>query len=183
MASEVRVSIDFQITGPGWGDILLSVGAKSFRMSGVSYTTDVLGDLLRMALMIATGAWTARTSFDREPPEWRFIAEHVWNHKEGTKRFLLRVLEFPDSYRKQPDEVGDFAFEVECDSSGFAQAVYECAERYRSEHGIESYEWGNSSFPVRAMMALKTALETRDPPLPSPDPNAIVMTIYRPGED
>ncbi len=54
------VSTEFSLTGPGWADLVISASGKSFRMDGVSYTTDVLGDLLRLALMLATGAWTAR---------------------------------------------------------------------------------------------------------------------------
>src|SRR6516165_8037456 len=67
------VHIDFHFRGVGWADIHLRVHDKETTINGISYTTDALGDLLRAALMTATGAWTASASFDGEPYESRLV--------------------------------------------------------------------------------------------------------------
>jgi hypothetical protein len=174
------VSIEFKFAGAGWADLILKIGQETFVLEGFSYTTDALGDLLRMALMIATGAWTARASFDREPIEWRLIAGNVWDDKPKRWRegFWLRVLEFPDIYKRDRDEAGYVAFEATCEPQSFAKAVADCARRYIAQYGTEKYEWGNNPFPMRALTALSAAMETSDPPLPPPDPNATFITIY-----
>jgi hypothetical protein len=161
MANDTDVSLKFEIIGEGWGDLVLNIGSQSFRMDGISYTTDALGDLVRMALMIATGAWTARASFDREPIEWRFIAGNVWDEepKQWREGFWLRIFEFEDIYNRSPDTEGHLAFEIKCGPSEFARAVYVCAQKFIVEYGAEKYDWGGNPFPTRAIVALKAAIE------------------------
>lgn len=166
------VSIEFRLTGAGWGDLLLQFGPKSFVLEGVSNTTDALGDLLRAALMIATGAWTARASFDREPCEWRLIIGSVFDPAQWRRGFWVRVFEFPDIYKNLPDEQGDLAFEAQCDERSFTEAVLNAAKRFQEVYGPQEYDWGNNPFPLRAQRALETALTVTDMPLPPPDPNA-----------
>ena len=160
--SNSEVFMDFRLSGPGWADLELRIGEQTFLMGGVSYTTDVLGDLLRMALMLATGAWIARASFDGEPREWRLVGKDVWGFGNHNARFQISVLEFPDFYESLADEKGQMSFEVECDKSSFTQSVLDMTQRFVAAISIEKYEWGNHPFPVRALAALETALTIED---------------------
>lgn len=177
MTADVSVALKF--TGHGWADILFKFGPKSFTVHGVSDTTDVLGDLLRAALMLATGAWTARASFDGEPMETRLIAGNVWDAYQWREGFWVRVFEFPDIYQHLPDEQGHLSFEIACDKRRFTEAVLQAARQFQSENGGDIYEWGNNPFPLRALRALEAALTVTDPPLPPPPPDVEVLTIYR----
>ena len=117
--SEPEVRIDFTLRGVGSAKIDLRIGSKVYVIDGASYTTDALGDLVRMALQIATGAATATASFDHEPAESR-----LWTHNLGGRNGLfLKVLRFPSIYGNEPDHVGEAAFAAECDASDFAAAV------------------------------------------------------------
>jgi hypothetical protein len=171
------IFIDLRLTGSGWAELELRSGHQSFTVDGVSYTTDALGDLLRAALMIATGAWSASVSFDGEPRESRLIAGNFWDAASRRRRFCVRVLEFADIASKQPDEEGVPVFEAECEARDFAAAVRDAARRLW-EVGADGYRWRDIPFPLRALRALETALATKDPPVPPPDPNAPSLTIF-----
>src|SRR3982751_14081 len=94
----VPVAIKFQIIGPGSADLEFKIGDKTFVASGVSYTCDVLGDLLRSAIMVAVGADRARASFDREPVEWRLQLLSTMDIATGFGRVQVYVFEFDDFY-------------------------------------------------------------------------------------
>lgn len=181
--SEPNVRIDFKLRDTGWADCDLHIGNKFGRLEGISDTTDAIGDLARIGLMIAAGAWTARVSFDREPTEWRLIAGPVWEDPTWRKGFWVRVLEFPDIYARQPDEKGDFVFEAECGAKEFAMAVLEAIKRLIPPNGVSAYSWGLQAFPLRAMKALEAALAVEDPPMPIRDLTGPGWTIFSPRKD
>ena len=175
--SEPKVSVEFRITGYGSADINLRVGDDSFLIRGASCTTDALGDLLRMALAIATGTETATASFDGEPMEWR-----LWAHNlGGSKGLFLKVLTFADIYKKEPDEAGDIVYSAECGAADFANAVLAAGQQVWATHG-EKYEWLDVPFPMRALRALETATVTTDPPVPAKHhlEGDVGWTIYAP---
>jgi hypothetical protein len=155
--SDPEVSIDLRPSGAGWLDIDLRVGAAKITMAGESYTTDIIGDLLRAALALATGAWTARVSFDGEPIERRLIAGAVWNDdtrswREGAH---IRIFEFPDIYGNLPDSLGTKVFDAQCQQHNFIVAVLEGCRRFIDAHG----QFGDHNVsPMRALRALETAL-------------------------
>src|SRR4051794_440381 len=124
------ISIEFKLTGSGWADVTCRFGLNSFVMDGVSDTTDALGDLVRLALVLATGAWTARVNFDREPCEWRLVAGSVFDEQQWREGFWVRIFESPDIYRKLSDEKCDLAFEVSCDERKFVEALLEGAKQF-----------------------------------------------------
>jgi hypothetical protein len=162
--TDQAVLIDFKFRGAGWADIELRIRDQQFVSGGISYTTDALGDLLRAALMIATGAWSASVSFDGEPHESRLVLGGVWDRDRWRKGFFVRVIEFDDIYKKRPDESGIVSFDAECTEREFAIAVLETGRRILAG-GVENYAWGDTPFPMRALRALETALLTEDPPL------------------
>jgi hypothetical protein len=136
------------------------VGSQSFSLKGLSYTTDALGDLVRLALMIECDAQTATARFDHEPAESRLWASNVG----GPGGLFLKVLEFDSIYANEPDHTGKICFSAECEASDFAVAVLAAGNRVWEQHGGD-YSWGNYPFPYRALRALETALATKDPPL------------------
>lgn len=176
--SEVNVLVDFSITGYGSADCNLHIGDKKFTLQGLSYTTDALGDLLRMALEIATGAVTATARFDHEPMESR-----LWAHNLGGRSGLfLKVLRFSDIYGNEPDHAGDIVFAAECGAADFANAVVIAAKRVWETYG-PNYKWSDNPFPMRALRALETALATEDPPVPPQDPDTETFIVYAPKND
>jgi hypothetical protein len=128
-------------------------------MRGVSDTTDVPGDLLRLALMIATGAWIAKTSFDGEPNEWRLIADHVW---EPARAFRIRVLEFRDIGENADDKQGHLAFEANCDKAALCRSILGATSAFLDSQGSANYGWGGNDFPSSALAALKEAIAVND---------------------
>lgn len=176
------VSIAFVIKGPGWADLKFHIGSREYVADGVSYTTDVLGDLLRAALLVATGAWTARASFDGEPMETRLIIGNDWDRTEWRKRFWIRVFTAKDIYEKTPDESCDLVFEAECDERAFLNAVLTAATDILNRYGTDDYPWCDMPFPMRALRALETALATEEP-APKQQPQGDIITIFRPTDD
>lgn len=162
LMAESRVHINLNLKAAGWASLEIRAGEKSHTIEGVSYTTDAVGDILRMGLSIATGAWQARASFDGEPVEMRLIAEHIFDHQAGQKYVRLRILGFADIYAHQPDEAGFLEFEAECDVEDFTHAVYEAASQMWEELGT-NFKWGLHPFPLKALRALEIALATKEP--------------------
>jgi hypothetical protein len=156
---KASVAIDFRLTDAGWADCDLSVGDKAFTLSGISYTTDALGDLVRLALMIATGAETATAQFDHEPAESR-----LWVYNLGGQDgFFLKVLLFGSASPNEPNHLGDIVFSTECNATDFSDAVLTAAKRVWEKYGAGGYTWLDYPFPMRALRALETALATDDP--------------------
>ena len=122
MSSNPPVSVTFDLGRNGWGSVRLRVGEREILIDAVSYTTDALGDLARMALATAVGERRAACSFDGEPVESRILAERVWS-PDPTPPFRVRVLDFADFYADAPDEAGQELFAEECDPNDFARAV------------------------------------------------------------
>lgn len=176
--AEPTIVVTFTLKGTGWADIDLRVGDQIYTLNGVSYTTDALGDLPRLALVLATGGWTARASFDGEPIEWRLIAGSIWDGQAWRKGFFVRVLTFAEFYKMEPDEAGHLAFETESNTHDFASAVLKAAQRVRELHDAKSYVWGNYPFPMRALRVLETALANEDSPVPSQDPDTNSYIVY-----
>ena len=164
------VEIDLAFTGLGWADCRLRVGEKSIEMSGVSYCTDALGDLVRVAGLITAGHASASFSFDGEPREWRWVLKRYWRDDPERRRQVLsiQVLGFPDMNARSPESEGALEFEAECDPDDFAWAVQQLAERVWNDLGPDGYAevWGDmASFPSRALAALRAALAL--PPEPT----------------
>jgi hypothetical protein len=159
--SDPDVSVELRLSGAGWLDIDLRVGTARITLDGESETTDPIGGLLRAALMLATGAWTARVSFDGEPREHRLIAGAVVDDK--TKRwregFYVRVLEFPDFGADLPDAAGTVIFDGLCYQESFVTAVYEGCKRFIELHG---HFGPDGTSPTSALRALEAALATED---------------------
>jgi hypothetical protein len=145
--------------GYGWADLEFRIGEKAFVTSGVSHTTDALGDLLRSAVMIATGSDRANIHLDREPAEWRIQLTSMLDIATGLGPMQLRILEFESVYRERPDTEGSEVFMASCGALEFGSAVLKMANDIAG--GYENLGWDHP-FPVAAVHALESALRTYD---------------------
>lgn len=124
------VRVEFSPEGTGWAHCKLSIGDAIYEATGVSDTTDPLGDLLRAALVIVTGAPRAELSFDGEPVETRWVLERNWmEDRQWATGFRVRLLTFEDIYAHAPESAGIEVFNARCDAADFARAVLAGAER------------------------------------------------------
>lgn len=152
--SPVPVEVIFDLGKNGWGEVALRLGDDSITLSWISYLTDVLGDLLRMALSVATGAWVSECSFDREPAEWRLVGK-----RENDGMLDVRVYELDDAMKRAPISEGAEAFAGTCSAEDFVSAIERAASEVLNRYRVEGYRAAWSyEFPSRAHAALKAAL-------------------------
>ncbi|WP_158745432.1 hypothetical protein [Acidisphaera sp. L21] len=158
----VLVSLDYQLSANGWASLVLTVAQSSIKIGPFGYCTDALGDLLRAALVMATGGASAFVSLDGEPFESRIILGREWDTRE---MMPIRVKTFPQIGAHASDAKGTLIFEAEARPDDFARAVLEAANSVLDEHGTEEYakNWGDfippfGEFPSRAMKALEAIL-------------------------
>lgn len=159
-----EVLIDFSAPNAGWTAVTLRVGNSVYTIENASYTTDILGDLLRGALMLVTGNYFARVSFDGEPHEWRLVVSAPTDGISLHTSCSVKVFEFSDISKAQDDNEGRLVFEAECNVGEFATAVLEMARKALNAGGMEAYKWGNWPFPLRAFRALEAAIAAKRPP-------------------
>jgi hypothetical protein len=147
------VEIIIHVTGHGWANLEFNIADRRFVAEGISNTSDAIGDLLRSAIMIATGAPNAAISFDREPTEWRLVLRSLLDVATGLGPVQIRLLEFPDVYAAQADAEGTEVFKADCPALDFSRAVLEMANRASD---LASFNGGDFSAAFRS---LKAALE------------------------
>jgi hypothetical protein len=179
MSSAIRqLRIRLMLRDNGWADCSVSTPDGVFEIGSFGDCTDAFGDLLRAALLIATGATTASVSFDGEPMEWRWIIE-----RRLFDDLLVKVATLPDIYAHSPDAEGDLVFSTECSPDDFAKAVAEAAQGLLDEVGLVGFanRWRLTGFPTRALRALQTALAIAEPePMPTQLPEGGGWTIIGP---
>lgn len=145
--------------------------------------SDAVGDLLRTALLIATGAPSATCSFDGEPYEWRLTLD--WT-LEWPNRLDVQIRGFPDIYARAPNEEGELLYSIVCRPDDFARAVARAGQALLDELGIEGFDarWRPNRFPIRALRSLQAALSLEElPPLPPSRDDQVTLFIFRPSED
>lgn len=148
--------MEFRLTGVGWAECELRLGERAFTLTGISYLTDALGDLVRLALMIATGAPSAAASFNREPYEWRIVATSLLDHAVRTGAVSIAIFSFPDAFTNAPLSEGDLDFVGDCDALAFSKAVLVGAKQAIESHGMKG--WEGYPLPTEALRALEAAL-------------------------
>ena len=165
------VSMDFSLHGSGWASFTVKCGDRAFSVENFGYCTDGLGDLVRAALSIATGASYAEVLFDCEPQVWGLAIEPAGlspqrkrvvrlTIKDGGMALTdaghsgLRVWQWPSPA----------AMEGYVTTDGFASAVQSIAAMARAEFDDATYRDGwryfgsLEGFPLRGLRALETAL-------------------------
>jgi hypothetical protein len=157
----VPIEINFRVTGSGWANLEFEVAGKSFVAEGISYSTDVLGDLLRAAIMVATGAPYASVSFDREPAEWRLIFRSLLDTATGAGPVQIHILEFANCSAAKPDVEGAEVFKADCPALEFSRAILAIADGMKDN--FESFTTLDSF--SSAHRALRAALDNYKSPM------------------
>jgi len=86
------VTIAYLLEQHGWASLNVRVGGSEVEIGSVGYCTDALGDLVRAAVAIATGAMTAQVIFDGEPTLWGIVIQDGWQSalRPQSYRFSVR---------------------------------------------------------------------------------------------
>ena len=166
------VSMNYKMQKHGRASLTLTVGTSHVEIAEFGYCTDAIGDLIRAALPMATGASFTFVSPDGEPREWRILvgAEECWSPR--SKLVPLQVRTFPEAGARQVANKGSIIFEAEVHRDGFARAVLAAALKVLELHGVDEYaracDFAFADYPLRALRAFETALSTMEPDLPVP---------------
>ena len=155
----------------GWADAGFRIGCNSIDMS-VSYLSDPLGDLVRLALLAATGADEAHITFDGEGQAWRIEFATIAAPEPGKPG--LMQLTVRDGASAEFDRQG-VLFRGDCATYEFAGQVLREALSVRDAYLAI---WQRAVCPPAALYALQAALDvlapgeppaTRRPSRPPPD--------------
>jgi hypothetical protein len=161
------ISLLYEIDQKGWAALTLTVGDQSIQIGKFGYCTDALGDLLRNALVIVTGATFATVSFDSESVEWRLILGEWWPGLPVSDLIPISIRTFPDLSDNAPEEKGLLLFENKVQRDAYGRAVLRAAldiwEGYGAKGYSKAWDFTFGRFPLRAMRALETALSTQEP--------------------
>ena len=144
-------TLTFTPTGQGWADCELRLDGRAFTLTGISYLTDALGDLTRLALMIAAGAYRATVSFDREPAEWRIVAITLADAAGGGP-VSINVYSFPDM-SDAPLSEGALEFTADCGAGEFVRAILDCIRAALADPRLKGF-----TEPTEALRVLELAL-------------------------
>lgn len=139
-------------TTVGWADVQFSVAGKSVALS-VSYLCEPLGDLVRLALLAATGANSGEVRLDGEGPEWQVeFATHRAPEKGKPGLMQLTVREFLGV----GDPTGAILLRGDCVTRDFVADVLRQAVSVRDAYVVC---WENNARPDAAIHALARAAE------------------------
>jgi hypothetical protein len=173
--SETPVEVTFDFFGLGGADICIRLGAETVVLGGVCYGTDALGDLLRVALMIAAGARSAECSFDLEPHELRLAARRQDINSDVIDLTVHERSQWPLPQTRQ-------LASAQCRAEDLASAIESAATTILETKGQDGYReiWG-WAFPTRALAALRAALELPPPQVASGPtfPHSEPIAIYQ----
>lgn len=162
------VFIDFEVSGAGWARVKFVFGEKAFLCTGVSYLDDALGALVRLAVMVGSGAQEAFACFTGEPDGWRIEAVPV-----GSAVVQLTVYSTTDMVCT----VGEQVFRFDCSILEFLRAVQ--AATIRAEPEFSNFSMGRFEFPRAALQALEAITHTLEEMGPrSPDKGYDEAILY-----
>lgn len=143
----------------GWAYPGFRIGDGSIDMA-VSYLGDPLGDLVRLALLAATGADEGHTIFDGEGVKWRVEFATIAAPGPGTPG--LMQLTVRDDASSEFDREG-VLFRGDCATCDFAAQVLREAVSVRDAYLAI---WDGAACPPAALHALKTTLDFLTPGVP-----------------
>lgn len=172
------ISIEYDLGRSGWSRFTLNVGDRKVDVGSFSYCTDALGDLVRAALAMATGAYRAEVGLELEPGEQRLIFQRAYRSSSLGGSCQLSLLEFED-FACLPEERGRVLFKATVETEAIARAIAGTAQALWDRHGPDEYNalWmGDRGFPLSALRALQCALEVEDPAPHESAPDDFVFT-------
>ena len=171
MGDQFSISIDNLRNG--WVDIRLAKGDKAYSLEWISYATDFVADLAKMALdglffgQARIGIW-----FDSEGSGWVLRYSHGMNAK-GMELQCGKCHDFEEAElltkggeasawlnAQQRFESQRSFFQVEVSLQEFAEAVIKCLTKYELEYAVDGIvPCDNVSQPNRPIAAIKAAME------------------------
>ena len=148
----VNVVFSFELTGMGWAECTLDIGTGPVTAMA-SYLSDALGDLSRAILTLLQGASSARTFFEEEPGEYRWLLERIGPDVR------IQLLWF-DDLNEAPDSEGEVLVDGRCSLYEFATAVALELRRLYRRYGEQGYleEWAAHPFPTSEMRQIEEAI-------------------------
>lgn len=165
------VSFCYQLTEHGWASLEVLVGGRKLVISEFTSLTDGLGDLVRAALQVATGASHVGVIFDKEPRRWGLALEPAGLSPDNRRIARLTIRDGgtslrDDGWSNQPvwRWAAQSSLEGHVDTDEFARAIQLEASRARELYDDETYRdrWGYfgslEGFPLRGLRALEAAL-------------------------
>ena len=150
--TKVEARLDF--VGHGCADLFFRLGSETITVPGVCDGADVLGDLVRFALNLATGGSYAECTFDLEPTVLRLAAKRQASDPEAVKL----TVDWLDRFAGEPAQERLRIASGQCSAEDLASAIERAATTIR-ETGPDRYQeiWG-WEYPSRAVGALRAAL-------------------------
>ena len=169
------VAMEFSLHEAGWASLTVRCGERHYKIENFGYCTDGLGDVVRAALSIATGATHAEVLFDGEPNLWGLAIAPAGLSPESVRIAWLTIREDGGSldgegYANIPvwKWTSPILLEGFVTTDAFARAVLAMAKKAREDFDDATYRarWGFygslEGFPLRATRALETALSIRE---------------------
>lgn len=147
------VEFIYRLTGAGWSEARLTIGAASTPLSA-SYLDDALGDLVTATAGLSHALSAVRVSWAEEPGEFRWVLE-----RSGDE-LSVRVLWFDSLWGPDPDEKGRVLLKATCSLRAFQVAIASGARAVLEEWGEAGYRarWIDHDFPVSALDQLESVL-------------------------
>lgn len=155
------IDIKYTLRNHGWADCeIISENAK-INISA-SYLSDALGGLLSAVVELINGKREARTQFDEEPGEYRWIFNQ-------TKENLidLKIIEFPELRGNKPNEDGKELLKTECTLKELATTLFNSADAILKKFGEDGYKknWIEHDFPINQYKFISNWLYSDNSPL------------------
>ena len=163
----METTLDFVLKGAGWASLQISADSFNHEIGSISYLSNALDDLLRMGIDIATDKGWTFAQFDHEPSTTVLVAETGWWENDGwvvgARLSSIRDSDVPGSgitWNVIHKAKRDFVVQLSSRDE-LAATFLGTAKRVLEVHGEDGYRrsWGGQlGFPMRAMVALETAL-------------------------
>ncbi|HEY5720881.1 MAG TPA: hypothetical protein VIT45_01025 [Allosphingosinicella sp.] len=169
MTTASQLEIEFVLGEAGWADLIIRDETQRHEINDISYLSDVLDDLIRLGIDVATNRGFAFAQFFHEPGSTILVAESRCSDdgalKAGRRLSAVEGSELgggPPNWHRVLELERKFIVELDSGDE-IAQAILAAAERVERDVGIENYskQWnGRLGFPSRAVAALRAALNT-----------------------
>lgn len=152
-AAGTDVQFVYCLTGAGWSEARLTIGAASTPLSA-SYLNDALGDLVAAAVLLPDAESTIRVSWAEEPGEFRWVLDRSGD------QLAVRVLWFDSLWGPDPDETGTVLLDATCSLIAFRRAIASGARAVLDEWGEAGYraKWIDHDFPTATLVELERSL-------------------------
>lgn len=171
------ISMHYELGQAGWASFSVALGEREFTIPDFGNMTDGLGDILRAALLVVTGASYAQVIFDGEPVRWGLAVVPAGLDDTGVSPTRICRLMIKDGGAGALTDAGysnepvwrwptNILLEGHVRSDDLGAAVHQMAQTVREEFDDQEYRerWGHygspEGFPLRALQALQKALAT-----------------------